>query len=606
MTEIPKPRRAADGQPQDGANADAPEVASGASPSRAFEDDDPTAVRGGFDFDLYRSEPEASAPDPEPGPQPQPSPWSLRERLDDDAPAPRSTGGGRYARPAPPKAERGPSLRRSILLTLASTVLPGSGLLGSRRRWQQVLGATTALLALAGATILIASGLTRTGDVAALAGNLGVLRGVTATLIAGGLVWVTLITMTHLATRPRGLRTGRRLIGALVVTALSFSVAVPSAIAARYSRDQQLLVEKVFKGEEEEVQSSTRPTLEGPDPWAGIPRVNILLLGADGDASRKENVEKYSVRTDTIIVASIDTATGATTLVQVPRNVQFTPFPEGSELAEAFPDGFRGQPEGDWYVNSVWAKVELDYPNLLAGSTYRGAEGTKLAVEGITGLKVDYFVMLNIDGLQKLIDAMGGVTVNINDRLAIGGDSTGRRPHGYLEVGPNQHLDGYHAMWYARSRLGYSDYERMARQSCLVDAVIKQANPTTLLTRFEAIASASGDMLLTDIPQRDLDDIIKLAFRVKDAKVSRLVFSQGKNGYWYDRPDFEAMHEAVQNAIEPKAAPSPSATSTAPGSTVPSSPRPTPSASSSASSSTPDPLAEGTQDVGDACAFNAG
>lgn len=581
-------------------------------PRRAAGDDDATAVRGGFDFDLYRSGDADPHADPdsaqaevplsaEPSPAPRHSPWSLREPLDNapDSRAKPSTG-GRHARPASPGDEHVRSLRRSLLLTVASTIIPGSGLLGARRRWLQVLGGLTALLTLAGVGGLAWVALNRTSDVAALAGNLGVLRGATVALLVIGVVWVALITVTHLATRPDGLRLGRRLVGALLVTALSFAVAAPTAIAARYSRDQQLLVEKVFKGDTEEVQSSTRPTLEGPDPWADVPRLNVLLLGADGDASRKENIEKYSIRTDTIIVASIDTKTGNTTLIQVPRNVQFTPFPEGSELADAFPRGFRGEPAGDWYVNSVWAKIELDYPNLLAGSTYRGAEGTKLAVEGITGLKMDYFVMLNIDGLQKLIDAMGGVTVNINDRLAIGGDTSGRKPHGYLEVGPNQHLDGYHAMWYARSRLGYSDYERMARQSCLVDAVIKQANPTTLLTRFEAIASASGDMLLSDIPQRDLDDIIKLAFRVKDAKISRLVFSQGRNGYWYDRPDFEKMHEAVTNAI---AGPKPSPSATASGS--PSSP--TPTTTSASPSATPSgPLAEGAQDVTDACAFNAG
>ena len=100
-----------------------------------------------------------------------------------------------------------------------------------------------------------------------------------------------------------------------------------------------------------------------------------------------------------------------------------------------------------------------------------------------------YFALVNIDGLQQLIDAMGGVKLNVNRKLPIGGDhQTGARPHGWLKPGPDQLLDGYNAMWYARSRFDSDDYARMARQSCLVNAVIKQANPTTLLTSYEGIA----------------------------------------------------------------------------------------------------------------------
>ena len=154
-----------------------------------------------------------------------------------------------------------------------------------------------------------------------------------------------------------------------------------------------------------EVVATRRPTLntEGPDAWAGIPRVNILLLGADGDASRKDAVAKYGIRTDTIMVASIDTATGDTTLVQIPRNVQFTPFPEGTEMNDEFPYGFRGDVEGDFYVNSIWEHVEGSRPDLFADSTYRGAEALKQGVEGITGLPIDYFVKVNMDGFKDFI-----------------------------------------------------------------------------------------------------------------------------------------------------------------------------------------------------------
>lgn len=489
------------------------------------------------------------------------------------------------------------SLKASLGLSAASAVLPGSGLLAARRPTARAVGLVSAIGSLGAGVSLASFAVWDPARLAALAVSPGFLMAVSVAFVVVGLMWVALITVTHLATRPRDLSDGRRALGAVVVAVLAFAVAAPIAVGARYARDQVLLVDRVFTSGDDEVQSSTRPTLEGPDPFAGIPRLNILLLGADGNASRAEQVEKFSIRTDTIMLASVDTQSGVTTLIQIPRNLQYTPFPADSEMAEAFPDGFRGEPAEDWFINSIWAQTELGYPDLFAGSTYRGAEALKQGVEGVTGLKVDYFVMLNIDGIQKLIDAMGGVTVNINQRLAIGGNSEGRRPSGYLEPGPDQHLNGYDAMWYARSRLDYSDYDRMTRQSCLVGAIIDQANPATLLTRYEAIAAASSEMLITDIPQRDLAEIVELALRVKDAQVTRLVYSPGKNGYSYSDPDFEAMRAAVTDAIEsPAPTPSPSPGGSSPSRSL--EPSPSPSLSEAPV------LTDGTQNVVDACAWS--
>ena len=75
----------------------------------------------------------------------------------------------------------------------------------------------------------------------------------------------------------------------------------------------------------------------------------------------------------------------------------------------------------------------------VAPATYPGAEALKQGVEGITGLHMHYFALVNIDGLQQLIDAMGGVKLNVNRKLPIGGDhQTGARPHGWLKPGPDQ------------------------------------------------------------------------------------------------------------------------------------------------------------------------
>ena len=518
----------------------------------------------------------------------------------------------------PTSRTRRRTMGRSLGLTLASTVVPGLGLLGARPRWAKIIGVLVPLLFIGSLGFVAWRGISTGGKaLAALAVDPALLAGATVLLIGGAIFWAWLITLTHLLTRPRGMRVMRRGVGALLVTALTFTIAAPLAVGARYAVAHQELLSSLF---DNDVEDPGRPDINtGADnPWKDIPRLNILLLGADSSGTRiEEGGGQYVPRTDTIMVASIDTATGDLTLIQIPRNVQYTPFPEGSKLAELFPRGFRGEGgEQEWFVNAIWEKtVSGDYPQMaeaVSPATYPGAVALKQGVEGITGLKMDYFVLVNIDGLQGLIDAMGGVTLNINRRLPIGGDTdAGIKPHGWLEPGPNQKLDGYHAMWYARGRYGLDDFDRMPRQSCLVNAIVRQANPATMLTSYEAIAQASSEMVITDIPSKVLEPLVQLSLKVKDGSVSRVVFVDGRNGYSYGNPDFKEMHRVVQQAIGHTPEPTgPAATSDptsepAPTSSAPETPEPTseaPSAPGTLTSAEPTQSAPA-EEVGDACAY---
>ena len=510
------------------------------------------------------------------------------------------------------------SFRRSATLTVASALLPGLGLTGARQRWAKILGVLLPVGFLGGLVLLAVRAVMNPEVALGWALRPGILRGTILALIVAALGWAFLITLTHLVTRPKGLATAKRAIGAGLVVALTFVVSAPLAVAARYTLSQLQLVEKVF---DPDVQASGRPDVDAnaENPWKDTPRLNILLLGADSTDTRiKDGGGVYTPRTDTIMVASIDTTTGNTTLVQIPRSVERTPFPEGSKLAKLFPRGFRGAGDSsEWLINAIWERtVSKDYPEMaeaVAPATYPGAEALKQGVEGITGLHMHYFALVNIDGLQQLIDAMGGVKLNVNRKLPIGGDhQTGKLPHGWLKPGPDQLLDGYNAMWYARSRFDSDDYDRMSRQSCLVNAVIKQANPTTLLTSYEGIAQASSEMVMTDIPQNVLAPLAQLAFKVKDASVSRLAFVHGQNGFDAGNPDFTLMRKRVQDAINPPAPTSePTAsTSTAP-SPDPSTAKPSPTPTKQTSSAQPKPSATSsdaapstTERVADACAYH--
>jgi polyisoprenyl-teichoic acid--peptidoglycan teichoic acid transferase len=188
----------------------------------------------------------------------------------------------------------------------------------------------------------------------------------------------------------------------------------------------------------------------------------------------------------------------------------------------------------------------------------------KLSVGEATGLDIDYYVEINLAGFEKMINALGGITVNINTYIPIGGNTDLHRPPDeFLKPGPNQHLKGREALWYARGRYGSDDFARMDRQRCVIDAVIKQANPANMLARYEDIAKAGKDIVKTDMPREVLPLMVDLSLRVKDGNVRSVVFKHGVDGFSSPNPDYDLMRQRVKAAVKEtkkeKASPSPSA-----------------------------------------------
>ena len=118
-------------------------------------------------------------------------------------------------------------------------------------------------------------------------------------------------------------------------------------------------------------------------------------------------------------------------------------------------------------------------------------------VEGITGLKINYYAMVNLQGFRSMVQAVGGLTLNVRDRIPIGG--VGGPVTGYIEPGV-QRLNGFQTLWFARSRESADDYSRMARQKCVMNAMLQQLSPSTVVTKFEEIAKASEQLVTTDLP----------------------------------------------------------------------------------------------------------
>ncbi len=168
-----------------------------------------------------------------------------------------------------------------------------------------------------------------------------------------------------------------------------------------------------------------------------------------------------------------------------------------------------------------------------------------MAVEGITGLEMNYWAMVNLQGFKDLVDAVGGVTLKVRAPIPVGG--LGSDVTGYIQPGVRK-LDGHDTLWFARAREGSDDYSRMARQKCVMSAMLQQISPQVALRNFQSIAKASSEMLSTNIPSSEVDRFIDLALKARGQRVASLslvppMINTGD-------PDIDLVQEKVAAAID--------------------------------------------------------
>lgn len=443
----------------------------------------------------------------------------------------------------------GGSLPRAAGWTLLTTLIPGTGLIPTRMRALGILLIAVLVLA-AGALAawfvlgdpiptLLSLAVNRTFLLAALGG-----------LVLAGLVWLVQILVSNLAHNTRQhLRGFRRAVSVLFALVLMVGAATPFAFGAQriYAAQGLLGNTTVFSGKDDGRISA------GANPWAKTPRLNVMLLGQDAGADRT------GTRPDTIMFASIDTKTGRTALFSLPRNLQYVRFPAGSVEAQQFPEGFSAYGKDENLINAVWQWGD-ENKNLFPGDPNPGLTATRDAVEQTMGMKADYYAMVNLQGFQDLVNAIGGVDINVERKIPIGGGTNqatgGKYPiTGWIQPGW-QHLDGYQALWYARSREGSDDFNRMCRQQRMVRIVSQEANPAKLALAFPRLVTATEDNIVTDIPPNQLDAFVDLAQRVQKAgfqsyPVTHDVDAPGANT-WNSggHPDWDYLHQWVQSSIQ--------------------------------------------------------
>jgi polyisoprenyl-teichoic acid--peptidoglycan teichoic acid transferase len=259
---------------------------------------------------------------------------------------------------------------------------------------------------------------------------------------------------------------------------------------------------------------SPSPTHTQPAGWPALGtdgRYTVLLLGSDAGPSR------VGARTDTMVLLSIDPRTRSAVMIGIPRNLEKIPFPPGP-MQQRFPAGF------DDLANAVYG-YGTAHRDLFPHAKDPGATAIEEAVAAATGLEIDDWAMVDLDGVVGVVRALGGLTLDVPKEVA-------DRVSPYVDGGPwisadikagRQHLTADQAYVYVRSRHADSDYQRMARQRCVLGAIGTQLTGSRLIATYPDLAAAVRRNVTTDIPRSRLPQLIALGSSLRLSNVRTLL-----------------------------------------------------------------------------------
>lgn len=383
--------------------------------------------------------------------------------------------------------------RRAVALLVMTLVLPGSAQLAAGNRRVGKIALRIWIVTIVGLVLVSGISFFWHGVVFWAVSDTTLLLALRLMMTVGGVAWAALFVDAWRIGQPLSLHLGHRRAVVVLNGALAFTVAASLLFGAHLVEVQRSFIATMF--------SSTDVT------GAHDGRYNVLLMGGDSGAGR------WGLRPDSMTVASIDATTGRTVLISLPRNMADFPFAPGSVMAKQFPKGFDCD---GCYLNGVstWAG---DHTDLFKGSESPGVDATIMGIEGITGLKINYWAMVNLEGFRDLVDAVGGVKLNVRQAIPVGG--LGADVTGYIKPGLRT-LNGHDALWFARARDDSDDYSRMARQKCVMNAMLTQLSPQTVLSNFQDIASASSELMSTDVPGSEVGKFMQLALKAKSQKMA--------------------------------------------------------------------------------------
>lgn len=300
--------------------------------------------------------------------------------------------------------------------------------------------------------------------------------------------------------------------------------------------------------------TATPPPTPTPTPgpaWANDGRLNLLLIGSDSGPGR------WSLRTDTMIVLSVDVESGRAAMFGVPRNMTGVPLPPESKAA--FPNG--RFPD---LLNALYVYA-MGHPRYFPGGDARGFRAVTGAVQQLVGVKLDGAVVVDLNGFVKLVDAVGGLWIDIPERVVDNHyPPENGGPKIRISFRPGcQKLNGHRALAYARTRHQDSDYGRMRRQQAVLLAIAHQTDPIGLLPEVPELLKIAGDHLWTTLKRDQIGALAALAARVDPGEVETTTFTPPNYPSHMTTAWIKRIRREVRGAFDgpaPKPKPSPTGT----------------------------------------------
>jgi LCP family protein required for cell wall assembly len=239
-------------------------------------------------------------------------------------------------------------------------------------------------------------------------------------------------------------------------------------------------------------------------PQTASSRINVLITGIDSGHDRDHAL------TDTLMLASIDPTSGKVALLSFPRDISSFPLWDGHTT-------FTGK------INSLMTLSRLHPSGVF--KDVNGLPALAKEIGYLSGVQVQYFASINLDGFERMINLVGGVDVvnpkPIDDPMYYWFDGT----HGFhLPAGP-VHLDGRIGLAYVRSRYGAgdNDFTRAARQQQVITALARKLTNPGVLVKLPQLLDAAASTIRTNFPTERVDEMVALAKDFKDKDIEKFV-----------------------------------------------------------------------------------
>lgn len=252
--------------------------------------------------------------------------------------------------------------------------------------------------------------------------------------------------------------------------------------------------------------------------------LNVLLVGVD-----QRPDQKYGGRPDTILVAALSERDGHLGLISVPRDLYV-------EI-----------PEHGWdRINATFSVAQSRKEDPL--------ELLSRVVSDTLKLPINHTMSLNLSGFERVIDALGGVDVDvpcpIMDNFLDSRTQSGRR---ILSVpAGRQHLDGVTAALYVRSRHGRSDFSRARRQQAVLLGLKRKFSSLEGLTRIPEFLEQLTPLITSNMTRRDLLHLMRAASNIEPERLHGLVLGSlvaephyTEDGKAVLRPNYAAIDRSL-------------------------------------------------------------